>query len=292
MTQAYLEGFKKTAEAHGIDPELLKKAQSAYMNGQLGPTLDAAEDNAFLQLMKNPALAIKLDKLLDRSNGLENYLSGPGHYFLKEKMNDKDFSSLLKLVSPEKMSLGKFLKETGRNMKDGGSALKRLLLFLNKGLDAAHNVINLSKNVALGTGGAVAGGLAGYAGYKLLGKNKKKEKSEKKASYDALLKLAQQALGATGPRVNTAKLDSMAQLMRSPQTDIQFEKALPSEGMLRYLSRPGHKDAFNAAFAKAWAAAKNRSTNPKIPDPGTAPKAPLHIAQPPKVPAVKLPQPK
>ena len=272
MTQAYLEGFKKVAEEYGVDPELLKKAQEAF--GQLGPTLEAADYNELDSIDTHlpglpSALGIALAKYLP-SIGLKQFLSNPGHLDVRLSAYDTAADRAIKEV-----------QEARKSIKPGITSLQALLAKLGK------------KNLALGAGGAVAGGLAGYAGYKLLSKNKKKEKkSEKKASYDAVLKLAQQGLGVTGPRVDTAKLDSMAKLMGSPQTDIQFEKALPSEGMLRYLSGPGHKDAFNAALAKAWAAAKNRSTNPKVPGPGTAPKAPLHIAQPPKVPAVKLPQPK
>lgn len=271
MTQAYLEGFKKVAEEYGIDPELLKKAQEAF--GRLGPTLEAADYDELDSIDTHSpglpsAFGIALAKYLP-SIGLKQFLSNPGHLDARLSTYDTAADRAIKEV-----------REARKSIKPGITSLQALLAKLGK------------KNLALGTGGAVAGGLAGYAGYKLLSKNKKKEKPEKKASYDAVLKLAQQGLDVAGPRVDTAKLDSMAQLMRSPQTDIQFEKALPSEGMLRYLSGSGHKDAFNAAFAKAWAAAKNRSTNPKVPGPGTAPKPPLHIAQPPKVPAVKLPQPK
>ena len=289
MTQAYLEGFKKTAEEHGIDPELLKKAQTAF--GNLGPTIDAAELENTAKLMDDPRF---VNSIMDNlpSIGLRWFLSNPGHEDARravyENVADKA-KAALSVTSPKIK-----IPDIKVNLFDGGPAAGTRLHALFNTLSAILRSGTVKRRLALGAGGALAGGAlaGGLVGYKLLSKNKKKEKPEKKASYDEVLKLAQQGLGVTGPRVDTAKMDSMAKLMGSPQTDIQFEKALPSEGMLRYLSRPGHKDAFNAAFAKAWAAAKNRSTNPKVPGPGAAPKAPLHIAQPPKVPAVKLPQPK
>ena len=284
MTRAYLEGFKKTAEEHGIDPELLKKAQTAF--GKLGPTIDAAEWENMDKLMDDPRF---VNSIVDNlpSIGLRWFLSNPGHEDARravyENVADKA-EAALSVTSPKIK-----IPDIKVNLSDRGLSAGTRLHALFNTLRAILMSGAVKRRLALGAGGALAGGIAGY---KLLSKNRKKEKPEKKASYDSVLKLAQQGLGVTGPRVDTAKLDSMAKLMGSPQADIQFEKALPSEGMLRYLSGPGHKDAFNAALAKAWAAAKDRSTNPKVPGPGTAPKAPLHIAQPPKVPAVKLPQPK
>ena len=156
MTKEYLDGFKKVAEAYGVNPELLKQAQVAV--GRVGPTLDAAELEDEAKLMEDPRILNKVMENLP-SVGLQQFLSRPGNEEARkavfENAADKAIAALkkpLKDQSPAKTSV-----------------LRTLLARLNK------------KNLALGAGGALAGGLAGYAGYKLLSRNKKKEK---KASYD------------------------------------------------------------------------------------------------------------
>ena len=160
MTKEYLDGFKKVAEEHGVDPELLKKAQVAF--GRVGPILDAAELENKAKLMEDPRF-VNLIKANLPSIGLRKFLSYPGNEEAQLALFE---NAVDKAVDKAVAAIKKPLKDQSPAKT---SILRTLLARLNK------------KNLALRAGGALAGGLAGYAGYKLLSRNKKKEK---KASYD------------------------------------------------------------------------------------------------------------
>ena len=181
MTQAYLEGFKKAAEEHGIDPELLKKAQTAF--GNLGPTIDAAELENTAKLMDDPRF---VNSVMDNlpSIGLRWFLSNPGHEDARravyENVADKA-EAALSVTSPKIK-----IPDIKVNLSDRGPAAGTRLHALFNALRAILRSGAVKRRLALGAGGALVGGIAGY---KLLSKNKK-NKNEKKASYSVLRKLA------------------------------------------------------------------------------------------------------
>ena len=207
MTQDYLEGFKKTAEEYGIDPKLLKEAQTAF--GNLGPTIDAAELENKAKLIDDPRFVNRIMENLP-SIGLRWFLSNPGHEDARravyENVADKAEAALS--VNSPKIKI----PDIKVNLSDKGLAAGTRLHALFNTLRAILRSGVVKRRLALGAGGALAGGIAGY---KLLSKNKKKEKPEKKASYDAVLKLAQQGLGVTGPRVDSPSKRPICQPERS-----------------------------------------------------------------------------
>lgn len=109
MTQAYIEGFTKIAEAYGVDPqELLKIAQQGL--GVVGPRVDTANFESFRDSILNPTYDIAFEKNLP-SEGLLRYLGGIGHenannHVLRQAHIKAQVASSMPKVKTQKIGIG------------------------------------------------------------------------------------------------------------------------------------------------------------------------------------------